>query len=66
MREALSHAIAVFDVGVILYFITLNTLYLAFTAIAFFELRRRRKRWTPRDQRHHAVARDAADLVWAR
>ena len=49
MREMLSQAIAVFDVGVILYFITLNTLYLAFTAIAFFELRRRRKRWTPRE-----------------
>jgi cellulose synthase/poly-beta-1,6-N-acetylglucosamine synthase-like glycosyltransferase len=49
MREVLSHAIAVFDVGVILYFIALNTLYLAFTAIAFFDLRRRRKRWTPRE-----------------
>jgi cellulose synthase/poly-beta-1,6-N-acetylglucosamine synthase-like glycosyltransferase len=49
MREVLSHAIAVFDVGVILYFIALNTLYLTFTAIAFFELRRRRKRWTPRE-----------------
>ena len=49
MRELLAQAIAIFDVGVILYFITLNSLYLTFTAIAFFELRRRRRRWTPRE-----------------
>jgi cellulose synthase/poly-beta-1,6-N-acetylglucosamine synthase-like glycosyltransferase len=49
MRELLTDAIAVFDLGVVMYFVALNSLYLVFTAIAFVELARRRRRWTPRE-----------------
>ncbi|MQA28856.1 MAG: glycosyltransferase [Luteitalea sp.] len=33
----------------LVYFLTLNSLYLLFTIIAFFELRQHRRRWTARD-----------------
>jgi len=33
----------------IFYFIALNSLYVVFSFIAFFELRRHRRRWTARD-----------------
>ena len=49
MRETLAEIITVFDLGVILYMITLNTCYLMFTATAFVVLTRRRRRWTPRE-----------------
>jgi cellulose synthase/poly-beta-1,6-N-acetylglucosamine synthase-like glycosyltransferase len=49
MREGLSQVINVFDVGVLLYLIALNSCYLAFTALAFVRLREHVKRWTPRE-----------------
>lgn len=38
----------VFDLGVLAYFLAINTLYLAFSIVAFFALLRYRRRWTPR------------------
>jgi YaiO family outer membrane protein len=34
---------------ILLYFLTLNSLYFLFAVVAFFELRRHRRRWTARD-----------------
>src|SRR5262245_19680730 len=48
MRAAAIYWITLFDVVVLLYFVAINTLYLIFTVIAFFQLRAHRRRWTPR------------------
>jgi cellulose synthase/poly-beta-1,6-N-acetylglucosamine synthase-like glycosyltransferase len=41
--------VRLFEGTVFVYFLTLNTLYLGFSVVAFFELRRHRRRWTARD-----------------
>ena len=48
MREAVVWVVTAFDLGVVLYFIVLNTLYLVFSVIALGRLRQHRRRWTPR------------------
>ena len=47
--DALAAVVVAFDVTVLAYFLAINTLYLAFAVIGFFELRRHRRRWSPRD-----------------
>jgi cellulose synthase/poly-beta-1,6-N-acetylglucosamine synthase-like glycosyltransferase len=41
--------VQMFEGAVFVYFLALNTLYLLFSLVAFFELRRHRRRWTARD-----------------
>lgn len=48
MRAWVSEALMVFDLGVLAYFLAINTLYLVFSVVAFFVLLRHRRRWTPR------------------
>lgn len=48
MRYWLSQALMVFDLGVLAYFLLINTLYLVFSVIAFFVLVQHRRRWTSR------------------
>ena len=49
MRQMLTQFVMAFDFAVLGYFLAINTLYLIFAVVAFFELRRHRRRWTPRD-----------------
>ena len=48
MRAWASQALMVFDLGVLAYFLVINTLYLGFSVVAFFALVRHRRRWTSR------------------
>lgn len=48
MRAWISQALMAFDLGVLAYFLTINTLYLVFSIIAFFSLLQHRRRWTSR------------------
>jgi cellulose synthase/poly-beta-1,6-N-acetylglucosamine synthase-like glycosyltransferase len=48
MRAWVSQALMVFDLGVLAYFLTINTLYLVFSIVAFFSLMQHRRRWTSR------------------
>lgn len=48
MRHYISQALMVFDLGVLAYFLTINTLYLIFSIVAFFALVQHRRRWTSR------------------
>ena len=48
MRQAFIRLLTAFDVTVLIYFVTINSIYLIFTIIAFFSLRAHRRRWTPR------------------
>ena len=48
MREWISQALMVFDLGVLAYFLVINCLYLVFSVIAFFALVQHRRRWTSR------------------
>jgi cellulose synthase/poly-beta-1,6-N-acetylglucosamine synthase-like glycosyltransferase len=48
MREWISQALMVFDLGVLGYFLAINTVYLAFSVVAFFALVQHRLRWTSR------------------
>jgi cellulose synthase/poly-beta-1,6-N-acetylglucosamine synthase-like glycosyltransferase len=48
MRHWIAQALMVFDLGVLAYFLTINTLYLVFSVIAFFVLIQHRRRWTSR------------------
>jgi cellulose synthase/poly-beta-1,6-N-acetylglucosamine synthase-like glycosyltransferase len=41
--------LSVFDLGVLAYFIVLNSLYLIFCVVAFVKLRQHRRRWTGRE-----------------
>ena len=41
--------VVAFDLMVLAYFLAINSLYLGFAVVAFFELRKHRRRWTPRD-----------------
>jgi cellulose synthase/poly-beta-1,6-N-acetylglucosamine synthase-like glycosyltransferase len=48
MRAFVVEALMAFDFVVLAYFLAANTIYLAFTVIAFFRLRSHRRRWTTR------------------
>jgi cellulose synthase/poly-beta-1,6-N-acetylglucosamine synthase-like glycosyltransferase len=48
-EQALTTFVLTFEGTVLTYFLTLNSLYLLFTVVAFFELRRHRRSWTARD-----------------
>lgn len=48
MRAWLSQALMVFDLGVLAYFLAINTLYLVFSVVAFFSLVQHRRHWTSR------------------
>jgi cellulose synthase/poly-beta-1,6-N-acetylglucosamine synthase-like glycosyltransferase len=48
MRYWVSQALMVFDLGVLAYFLAINTLYLIFSVMAFFVLVQHRRRWTSR------------------
>lgn len=48
IRHYVSQALMVFDFGVLAYFITINSLYLIFSIVAFFALVQHRRRWTSR------------------
>lgn len=48
-EQALSKFVMAFEGTLLAYFLTLNTLYMVFAVIAFFELRRHRRSWTARD-----------------
>lgn len=48
LRYYVSVAVAIFDLGVLAYFLAINSLYLSFSIVAFFQLRQHRKRWTLR------------------
>ena len=48
MRAWVSQGLMVFDLGVLAYFLVINTLYLLFSVVAFFALIQHRRRWTSR------------------
>ena len=48
MREMIVSALQGFDLFVLGYFLSLNSLYLLFAVVAFFRLISHRRRWTPR------------------
>ena len=48
MRDSLVSVLQGFDLFVLGYFLTLNSLYLTFSVVAFFRLMSHRRRWTPR------------------
>jgi cellulose synthase/poly-beta-1,6-N-acetylglucosamine synthase-like glycosyltransferase len=48
MRAAVSQFLMMFDLAVLSYFLTINTLYLVFSVVAFFSLIHHRRRWTGR------------------
>lgn len=48
IRHYASQALMLFDLGVLAYFVAINTLYLIFSIIAFFVLIQHRRRWTNR------------------
>ena len=48
MRETIVSALQGFDLFVLGYFLSLNSLYLVFSVVAFFRLMSHRRRWTPR------------------
>jgi cellulose synthase/poly-beta-1,6-N-acetylglucosamine synthase-like glycosyltransferase len=47
--DAVSTFVSVVAGTLVVYFVTLNSLYLLFAIVAFIELRRHRRRWTARD-----------------
>lgn len=49
LRHYVVLVLSVFDLGVLAYFLILNTLYLVFTVIALVALTRHRLRWTSRE-----------------
>jgi len=58
MRHAIASAITGFEVGLLAYFLAVNTLYLWFSGFAYVALVRHRRRWTAREL--GAVMRSAA------
>jgi cellulose synthase/poly-beta-1,6-N-acetylglucosamine synthase-like glycosyltransferase len=48
MRAWVSQGLMVFDLGVLLYFLVINIMYLMFSVVAFFVLLQHRRRWTSR------------------
>lgn len=49
LSKVVANLVVTFEGTLLVYFVTLNTLYLLFAVIALFELRRHRRRWTARD-----------------
>lgn len=49
LRDAAALALVYFEVGVLAYFLAINTLYLVFSLVAYVHLRQHRKRWTARE-----------------
>lgn len=49
MEAVLRQALVVFELGVLGYFLLLNTLYLTFAVVGWVRLRRHRRRWTTRE-----------------
>ena len=49
LRHYVIVGLSVFDLGVLVYFLALNTLYLVFTVVAFVRLNSHRRRWSPRE-----------------
>lgn len=58
LRDALAGGLTILDLAILIYFLTLNTLYLAFCVVAYVRLRQHRRRWTARDL--EAVMRSSA------
>ncbi|HXG56245.1 MAG TPA: response regulator [Vicinamibacterales bacterium] len=48
MRAHVIRFLTVFDLVVLFYFLAINTIYLVFSIVAYFQLRAHRRRWTPR------------------
>jgi len=48
IRHYVSQALMLFDLGVLAYFLAINSLYLIFSIVAFFALVEHRRRWTSR------------------
>lgn len=49
LRHYVVVGVSVFDLGVLVYFLALNTLYLVFTVVAFVRLNSHRRRWSSRE-----------------
>lgn len=49
LRDTVARALVYFDLGVLAYFLAINTLYLVFSVVAYLHLRQHRKRWTARE-----------------
>jgi len=49
LRDWTIGALEVFNLVLLAYFLTINTIYLVFSVVAYVELRHHRKRWTARD-----------------
>lgn len=49
MEGTIRHWLVIFELGVLAYFLILNTLYLTFAAVGWVRLRRHRRRWTSRE-----------------
>ena len=49
LRHYVIVGLSVFDLGVLVYFLALNTLYLVFTVVAFVRLNSHRRRWSSRE-----------------
>ena len=49
LRHYIVVALSAFDLGVLAYFLVLNTLYLIFTLVAFVRLNSHRRRWSSRE-----------------
>ena len=47
--DYLRQALVTFELGVLAYFLILNTLYLLFAGVAYVKLRQHRRRWTSRE-----------------
>ena len=58
LKEYVSRGLGLLDLGILAYFLALNTLYLLFCIVAYVRLRRYRRRWTAREL--EAVMRSAA------
>ena len=58
VKAVVSEALAFLDLGILCYFLVLNTLYLVFCVVAYVRLRQYRRRWTARDL--EAVMRSSA------
>lgn len=48
MRGYVVTVLTAWDLAVLLYFVTVNTIYLLFCVVAFVRLREHRRRWTPK------------------
>ena len=49
IREYIARGLMAFDLGVMVYFLSINTLYLVFSLVAFYRLMQHRRRWTTRE-----------------